>query len=647
MSGGALGNESVPVHGEAGVFEPRHGGGGIRVVPEHGRAQVVVDSGPAFVSDDGEERATWLQPASQARDERSLIRDRDVDQRVQTDDGIELVGSGIPRGHVTDDELRRRHEGAGACDLHVGHVETGHREPGIGEQAGGGNPISAAEVEHTRSRRERGTELLDPGPVVVRGVVVVSVAERDRVVSPTDEIPLPRTHLVGRSHLRGQNLTGTEVGPRSYMPVMRGAGASGSSRRCGKRSSSAPMAVTISARDVGAQADVGAGAEAQVRLERACRIELVGTLPPRRVAVRCAQAHVHDGTLRYLDAGELAVARDEATEHRVGRHPAQRLLHHGAELTAIVADGCEPVGMAEQREHRDAHLLPRGARAGGEEDEGEDQHLLVGETMGAAVLFGDLGRDEHADEVVARLLAPGSHDRRHDARERFDTETVGRDRLPDVERVRHRHAEAPGDGEQRDRGEELDVEIGGTVGLHAVEQGVDRAHHPAFGPPRRTLGQERRLHERAVAPVLAAVHVEDAGVGQAGCVLGRWLRHERLAVAEHRVAGDPVERRPVRPVRVREALEEAVAREAHERSDDALVDRSALAQTVERRVRIGRESASARGIDGAGEIEEAPEPVAVEGVVVAHRFSVARAPRPGSRGRCWPGSRRTRARARA
>ena len=42
-----------------------------------------------------------------------------------------------------------------------------------------------------------------------------------------------------------------------------------------------------------------------------------------------------------------------------------------------------------------------------------------------------------------------------------------------------------------------------------------------------------------------------------------------------------------------QALEEAVAREADQRTDDALVHRAGLAQPVERGIRIGRERAAA------------------------------------------------------
>ena len=77
------------------------------------------------------------------------------------------------------------------------------------------------------------------------------------------------------------------------------------------------------------------------------------------------------------------------------------------------------------------------------------EDLGVGEHVGLAVL-GELGLDEHADEVVVRVLAPGHEDRVHDLHERVDALVRRRHDRTDVERVLHRDPEAPADREQRD-----------------------------------------------------------------------------------------------------------------------------------------------------------------------------------------------------
>ena len=195
---------------------------------------------------------------------------------------------------------------------------------------------------------------------------------------------------------------------------------------------------------------------------------------------------------------------------------------------------------------------PTRPRAGGTRTRG---FLVVGEAVRHAVLVGHLRLHQHADQVVALLLASSGDDRRHDAQELPEPDPVGGDRGTDVERVPDRDAEAAGDGEQRDGGEHVDVEVGGALPLDPVEQRVDGALDPVLDPPARPLRQERRLHERAVPAVLGAVHVEDAGVEPA---VGR-LRDVGLTVAEHRVACREVERGEVRELGVRQPLEERVA----------------------------------------------------------------------------------------
>jgi hypothetical protein len=60
------------------LFEPSHVRGFIRVIPEHGRAHVVIRSGPMEVANDGEEISAGREPASEARNERALVGNRNI-----------------------------------------------------------------------------------------------------------------------------------------------------------------------------------------------------------------------------------------------------------------------------------------------------------------------------------------------------------------------------------------------------------------------------------------------------------------------------------------------------------------------------------------------------------------------------------------
>ncbi len=89
--------------------------------------------------------------------------------------------------------------------------------------------------------------------------------------------------------------------------------------------------------------------------------------------------------------------------------------------------------------------------------------------------------------------------------------SIGRwQRLADEECLLDRHAEAAGDGEHRDRGREVDVELGVTVVDESVDEQVDGVLDPVRDPPLRLRRHERRLHERAVAAVLGAAHRQHA-----------------------------------------------------------------------------------------------------------------------------------------
>jgi hypothetical protein len=107
--------------------------------------------------------------------------------------------------------------------------------------------------------------------------------------------------------------------------------------------------------------------------------------------------------------------------------------------------------------------------------------------MGHSVLAGELGPHEHADQVILRLLAPGRDDRRHffDDGSRIQFK-VG----ADVEGLLDGHTEAAGDGQQRDGGGEVDVELGVPGAGETVDEQPHRLVDPVADPPPRVGRKE-------------------------------------------------------------------------------------------------------------------------------------------------------------
>ena len=88
----AFGDVPVPAHGESLVGEPREVRIGVGVVPEHGCTQIVLDARPLRVPDDHEEEAAGAQRGEEAWDEVPLVAERDVDQCIEADDRVEVLG---------------------------------------------------------------------------------------------------------------------------------------------------------------------------------------------------------------------------------------------------------------------------------------------------------------------------------------------------------------------------------------------------------------------------------------------------------------------------------------------------------------------------------------------------------------------------
>ena len=169
-------------------------------------------------------------------------------------------------------------------------------------------------------------------------------------------------------------------------------------------------------------------------------------------------------------------------------------------------DSLQQLRPLEQRGEGDAHLLPGGPRAGGEEKEGERVDLGIRKPVAGAVLVFDLRFDQDADQVVLGRRSP----RRHDGLDDLHDLRRPAQRLTNVEGLLDGYAKAAGDGQDRDGRTEIHVELGPAVVDKAVDEQVHGPVDPVLDPPPGPGRHERRLHQGAVTPVLRSSHREHA-----------------------------------------------------------------------------------------------------------------------------------------
>jgi hypothetical protein len=86
-----------------------------------------------------------------------LLVERQVDEGVEADDGLERRGRELDLGGVGMEEPGRRDEPAGTFDLDGAEVDAGDRVPGAGQVAGERDAAATAEIQDrapagTRSR---------------------------------------------------------------------------------------------------------------------------------------------------------------------------------------------------------------------------------------------------------------------------------------------------------------------------------------------------------------------------------------------------------------------------------------------------------------------------------------------------------------
>ena len=102
----------------------------------------------------------------------ALIGERDVDERVQRDDGVERRGREPDFAHVGMEESCFGHERSSPLDLHGREVHAGDRAPVRNQPPRDRDAAPTAQVEHVGARGKVLGELGEPIAVLVVGRVV-------------------------------------------------------------------------------------------------------------------------------------------------------------------------------------------------------------------------------------------------------------------------------------------------------------------------------------------------------------------------------------------------------------------------------------------------------------------------------------------
>ncbi len=259
--------------------------------------------------------------------------------------------------------------------------------------------------------------------------------------------------------------------------------------------------------------------------------------------------------------------------------------------------------------------------------------------MRGAVLLGQFGLHEHADEIVLRLLAACSDDGRDDVEHLLRIAN----RRPHVKRLLRGDPEAAGDREHRDRRAEVDIQFGTPRGGERIDQRVDRVLDPIAHPPLGFRRYERRLDQRPVAPMPGAAHRQHAvlHVGRSVEVGARRIRRrgEKLGIAVRRVAGLVGECGEVRAVRIRKPVEHEGFADAGQLVNGAGMNRRLFAQLRPDLVGVAVVRTSESCDEAAAQIEQLAHPLHVEQVLGHLRLRSGHAHRatyPPSTGRSTP-----------
>src|SRR6185437_8315774 len=163
---------------QAGVVDPGPVGAGVGLAPPHGGGSsepVVLAAGPGVLYGDGQEPAAGPQPAGYLVEQAWLAVERHVDQRVEADDGVQGSWREADLGGVSADEGGAGDELAGAFDLDVADVDTGHLVPGGGQVPGDRDAATASDVQDLTALGEAVSQVSHPAAVVAGSGVVAAV----------------------------------------------------------------------------------------------------------------------------------------------------------------------------------------------------------------------------------------------------------------------------------------------------------------------------------------------------------------------------------------------------------------------------------------------------------------------------------------
>jgi hypothetical protein len=166
MAAGSLRYEAGPEDVEPHVLEPGNVRGQIGVAPVHPRAMpIAFRPSPGLRTHYRQQVTAGSEPATDLLEDRGLLLDRHMDDRVEGDDGGKTLRWKLDGRHVGALKLRSGHELARSSDLDGRYVHAGHRVA-IGEDCGGRHAAPTPQIEDRITLIEQWLQLRQPRFVI-------------------------------------------------------------------------------------------------------------------------------------------------------------------------------------------------------------------------------------------------------------------------------------------------------------------------------------------------------------------------------------------------------------------------------------------------------------------------------------------------